>query len=47
MSKLTDMCGKAHAICQTVFIKWGKALFKMGRSDSTTYGLNKGLKTML
>lgn len=47
MRELTDMCGKAYAIFQTAFVKRGKALFKMGRSDSTTYGLNKGLKMML
>lgn len=34
MSELTGLCGKAHAICQTVFIKWEKSLYKMGGSDS-------------
>lgn len=47
MSELTDLCGKAHTTCQTIFIKWGKALYKKGKSDSTMYGLNKGLKMML
>lgn len=39
MSELTDLCGNAHTLCQTVFIKWENikwetSLYKMGESDS-------------
>lgn len=34
MSELTDLCGKARTICHIIFIKWEKALYKMGKSDA-------------